>query len=158
MGVTKMIPTIAASLVVAALALSAQGQDSPAIPAGIDKLHKDDIVATLARDPDALTELLDDDAVVLQPGVPPIVGKAAFHDFIKKAIAKSPSVKVVKYVPDIRDVQVAGNVAYEWGYFDAVQKGSDEQAPASLHATFIRVMKRQPDGSWKFTRASWCPD
>jgi ketosteroid isomerase-like protein len=121
-------------------------------------LHNDDITATIARDCDALTALLDDDAVLLQPGTPPIVGKAAFHDFMKTAIAKSPSVKVVKYVPDIRDIQVAGNVAYEWGYFDAVQKSSDQQAAQSLRAKFVRVMKRQADGSWKFTRVIWLPD
>jgi len=53
--------------------------------------------------------------VFLQPGTPPIVGKAAFHDLMKQALAKSPSLKVVKYEPDIHDVQVAGNVADEWG-------------------------------------------
>lgn len=155
---TKMISILAAFLFAAAFVWSAHRQDSPAIPAGIEKLHKDDIRATVARDPDALTALLDEDAVLLQPGAPPILGKKAFHDFMKKAVAKSPSVKAVKYVPDIRDIQVAGNVAYEWGYFEAVQKSSDEEAPESLRAKFIRVMKRQPDDSWKFTRVIWFAD
>jgi uncharacterized protein (TIGR02246 family) len=128
------------------------------VPAGIESLHKDDITATVARDADALTALWDDDAILLQPGSPPIIGKAAFHDFMKQALAKSPSVKVVKYLPDIRDIQVARNVAYEWGYFDAAQKSSDQQAPESLRAKLLRVMKRQPDGSWKFTRVMWLPD
>ena len=75
-----------------------------------------------------------------------------------QALAKSPSVKVVKYVPDIRDVQVAGNVAYEWGYFDASHKSSEQQAAQGLHAKLLRVMKRQSDGSWKFTRVMWLPD
>ena len=158
MGMIKMISILATSVFAAAFTWSAHGQNSNAIPAGIEKLHKDDIIATIARDADALTALLDDDAVLLQPEAPPIVGKEAFHDFMKKAIAKSPSVKVVKYVPDIRDIQVAGDVAYEWGYFDAVQKSSDQQAAQSLRAKFIRVMKRQPDGTWKFTRVIWLPD
>ena len=155
---TKMISILATSLFTAAFAWSAHGQNSAAIPAGIERLHKDDITATIARDADALTALLDDDAVLLQPGTPPIIGKAAFHDFMKQALAKSPSVKVVKYVPDIRDIQVTGNVAYEWGYFDAAQKSSDQQAPENLRAKLLRVMKRQPDGSWKFTRVMWLPD
>ena len=155
---TKMISILATSLFATAFAWSAHGQNSDAIPAGIEKLHKDDITATIARDVDALTALLDDDAVLLQPGTAPIVGKAAFHDFMKQALAKSPSVKVVKYVPDIHDIQVAGNVAYEWGYFDAVQKSSEQQAPESLRAKLLRVMRREPDGSWKFTRVMWLPD
>jgi uncharacterized protein (TIGR02246 family) len=153
-----MISILATSIFTAAFAWSAHGQNSAAIPAGIERLHKDDITATIARDADALTALLDDDAVLLQPGTPPIIGKAAFHDFMKQALAKSPSVKVVKYVPDIRDIQVTGNVAYEWGYFDAAQKSSDQQAPENLRAKLLRVMKRQPDGSWKFTRVMWLPD
>ena len=121
-------------------------------------MHKDDITATIARDVDALTALLDDDAVLLQPGTPPIVGKVAFHDFMKQALAKLPSAKVLKYVPDIRDIQVAGSVAYEWGYFDATQKSSEQQAAESVRAKLLRVMKRQPDGSWKFARVMWLPD
>jgi ketosteroid isomerase-like protein len=155
---TKMISILATSIFTAAFAWSAHGQNSAAIPAGIESLHKDDITATVARDADALTALWDDDAILLQPGSPPIIGKAAFHDFMKQALAKSPSVKVVKYLPDIRDIQVAGNVAYEWGYFDAAQKSSDQQAPERLRAKLLRVMKRQPDGSWKFTRVMWLPD
>jgi ketosteroid isomerase-like protein len=77
---------------------------------------------------------------------------------MKHAFAESPSVKVVKYVPDIRDIQVAGNLAYEWGYFEAAQKSSDQQAPESLRAKLLRVMKRQPDGSWKFTHVMWLPN
>lgn len=155
---TKMISIIAASLFTAAFAWSAHEQNSTAVPAGIERLHKDDIAATVARDADALTALLDDDAVLLQPGTPPIIGKAAFHDFMTQALAKSPSVKIVKYVPDIRDIEVAGDVAYEWGYFDATQKSSEQQAPENLRAKLLRVMKRQPNGSWKFTRVMWLPD
>jgi len=155
---TKMISTLVAFLFGAGFAWSSHGQNSGTIPAGIEKLHKDDITATIARDADALTALWDDDGVLLQPGTPPIVGKAAFHDFMKEALAKSPSVKVVKYVPDIRDIQVAGDAAYEWGYFEAAQRSSEQQAPQSLRAKLLRVMKRQPDGSWKFTRVMWLPD
>lgn len=154
---TKMISFLATFLFTAAFAWSAHGQN-PAVATGIEKLHQEDIVATVSRDADALTALWDEDAVLLQPGTAPIVGKAAFHDFLKKALASSPSVKIVKYVPDIRDLQVVGNIAYEWGYFDAVQKSSEQQAPQDLRAKMLRVMKRQPDGSWKFSRIMWLPD
>src|SRR5215831_9363057 len=146
----KMISILATSLVAATFVWSKRGQNSSAIPAGIEKLHEDDIGATIARDADALTATWDNDAVLLQPGTPPIVGKAAYHDFMKAAFAKSPSVKVEKYVPDIRDIEVAGDVAYEWGYFEAVQKSSEQQALQGLRAKLLRVMKRQADGSWKF--------
>ncbi len=155
---SNMISILAGTVFVAVFTCSAHGQNSATVPAGIEKLHKADIAATVARDVDALTALWDDDAVLLQPGTPPVSGKKAFHDFMEQALVKSPSVQVVKYVPDIRDVQVAGNVAYEWGYFDARQKSPDQQAPINLRAKLLRIMRRQPDGSWKFTRVMWLPD
>lgn len=82
----------------------------------------------------------------------------AFREFIKQSFAKSPSGKVLKYVPDIRDVQVAGDVAYEWGYFDSTFRASDQEQPVSFRAKFIRVLKQQPDGTWKFTRVIWTPE
>ena len=111
---TKMVSILATSLFAAAFACPTHGQNSTAIPAAIEKLHQDDIIATIARDADGLAALWDDDAVLLQPGGPPIVGKAAFHDFVKQDFAKSPAAKVLKYMPNIRDIQVAGNLAYEW--------------------------------------------
>lgn len=128
------------------------------IPPGIEKLHQADITATLARDVEALTALWDDDAVLLQPGAPAITGKSAFRDFVKQSYAKSPSAKVLKYVPDFRDLRVAGHVAYEWGYFDSTFKPSEQEQPVSFRAKFVRVLKQQSDGSWKFTRIIWTPE
>lgn len=146
------------SLFAAAVAWPTHGQNSATVPGGIEALHQNDITATVARDPNALTALFDDDAVLLQPGIPPIIGKAAIKDFMQQALAKSPSVKIVKYVPNIRDVQIAGDLAVEWGYFEAVQKSPNQSAPQELRAKLLRVMKRQADGSWKFTRVMWLLD
>jgi len=71
-----MVSILATSLFTAAFVSSSHGQNSVAIPAGIEQLHKDDIAATLARDAEALTALWADDGVLLQPGIPPIIGKA----------------------------------------------------------------------------------
>lgn len=128
------------------------------VPAGIEKLHHDDVVATLARDAEALTALWDADGVLLQPGVPAIMGKAAFYTFIQQSFAKSPTGKVLKYVPDIRDVQVSGGVAYEWGYFDSTFQPSEQQQPVNFRAKFVRVLKQQADGTWRFTRVIWTPE
>jgi len=155
---TKMIYILGVCIFITAFVWSSHGQNSAAISAGIQKLHQDDIAATIARDADALTALWDDDAVLLQPGTPPVIGKSAFHDFMKQAILNSANVKVVTYAPDIRDIRVVGDVAYEWGYFEAAQKGSDQKALQRLRAKLLRVMKRQSDGSWKFTRVMWLPD
>ena len=129
-----------------------------AIATGIERLHQADVAATLARDVEALTALWDADAVLLQPGQPAVAGKSAFREFIKQSFAKSPSGKVLKYLPDVRDVQVAGDVAYEWGYFDSTFRPSDQEQPVAFRAKFVRVLKQQPDGTWRFTRVIWTPE
>lgn len=129
-----------------------------AIPAGIEKLHQADVDATLARDAEALTALWYADAVLLHPGQPAITGKSAFREFVEQSFAKSPSAKVLKYVPDLRDVQVVGGLAYEWGYFETTFRASDQEQPVTFRAKFVRVLKQQSDGSWKFTRAIWTPE
>ena len=128
------------------------------VPAGIEKLHQADVAATLARDIDGLTTLWDDEAVLLQPGQAPIVGRVAFREFVKQNFAKSPSAKVLKYKPDIRDVQVVGGVAYEWGYFDSTFQTAEEAPPVMFRARFVRVLRQQADGSWKFTRVIWAAE
>jgi len=84
-----------------------------------------------------------EDAILLQPGQAPIVGKAAFEELVMQNFAKSPSAKVLKHTPDIRDLQVRGSVAYEWGFFDSTYKPFEE-APITFRARLVRVLKNRP--------------
>jgi uncharacterized protein (TIGR02246 family) len=128
------------------------------LPAGIEKLHQDDVAATLTRDLEGLTALWDDDGVLLQPGQSPIIGKTVFREFLKQNLAKSASTKVLKYAPEIRDVHVEGDVAYEWGFFDSTVMSSDNEQPTNFRARFVRILRRQPDGSWRFSQVLWAPE
>lgn len=124
----------------------------------INQLHKQDIEATLSSDIGQLVALWSDDGVLINPGGPPIAGKAAIQNFLTQSFAKNPTSKVLKYEPEITDLQISGEVAYEWGYFSATREDSPTGERSSLRARFLRVMKRQPDGSWKFARVMWSPE
>jgi ketosteroid isomerase-like protein len=63
--------------------------------------------------------------------------------------------KVLKYSPEILDLGIEGNMAYEWGFFEATNQPSADSKPVSFRGRFLRVMKRQPDGSRKFVRVKW---
>src|SRR5207245_2478836 len=73
--------------------------------AGIEKLHQQDIAATLSRDPVALTDLWTDDAVRLGPGQPAQVGKQAIRESNERWSAR-PGVKVLSYVPETKDLTI----------------------------------------------------
>ncbi len=75
----------------------------------------------------------------------------------EKQLRKNSGVKVLAYRPDFRDLQVAGGWAIEWGYFDTSFLEFAEGQAKSFREKFLRMMKRQPDGSWKFSRVMWNP-
>jgi uncharacterized protein (TIGR02246 family) len=125
------------------------------IPAGIQKLHQQDIDATVSRDLGKLTNLWAEDGVLLGQGDEPLAGKEAIEASLKQNFAAHPTMKVLKYVPEITDLQVVGDTAYEWGFFDVTHQLSADSKPASFRARFLRIMRRQPDGSWKFVRVMW---
>jgi uncharacterized protein (TIGR02246 family) len=123
--------------------------------AAIDKLHQQDITATLARDPKALADLFSDTAVLLEPGQPAIIGRAAILAENEQEQKANPNMKIVSYKPDIRNLEIRGNCAYEWDTFEASYKESDKGEVKSFRAKALRVLERQSDGSWKFSRVMW---
>jgi hypothetical protein len=87
--------------------------------AAIEKLHQQDIAATVARDPVALTELWTDDAIRIGLGQPGEVGKRAIELSNERQTANK-GLKVLSYVPETRDFSfLDGGWAVEWRSFTA---------------------------------------
>jgi uncharacterized protein (TIGR02246 family) len=120
--------------------------------AAIEKLHRADVEATLTQDPSLLINLWSDDCVKL--GVPglAVVGKKAMQEVYEKFRSDYPDFKVLRYTPEIQDVQVADGWAIEWVYYEATYKMSPKDNPVSMRRKDLRVLKRQSNGSWKFAR------
>ena len=107
-GVGGVMKVLSADVVVGALTtLAGQVVQRPAAPAGsnrgrdadlavIEKLHQQDIAATLYRDPVALTDLWTDDAVRLGPGQRADVGKQAIRESNARWSAR-PAFNVLTY-------------------------------------------------------------
>ncbi len=112
--------------------------------AGIERLHQLDIETTISGKADELAKLWDKDAVRLIPDSPVDIGKAAIYAADKKEETEGNAC----YKPEIKDVQIAGDWAFEWGYFSYKESANAK----AIHGKVLRVIKRQPDGSWKFSR------
>ena len=124
--------------------------------AAIEKLHQQDIAATLSRDPVALTDLWTDDAIRLGPGQPAEVGKQAIRESNERWSAR-PGFKVLTYVPEIKDLTIWDGWAVEWGYFTASYVESPGGEPKQIRGARLWVLKKLPDGSWKVFRAMGTP-
>src|SRR5437868_13476262 len=110
----------------AAVALRAQ-DSGPAQQAklGIERLHQQDIEATLSGKADDLAKLWDSEAVRIQPGRPAEIGKAMIYANDKDWEAKGGG-PTLCYKPEIKDVQIAGDWAFEWGYFSYKETAQDK--------------------------------
>jgi len=129
---------------------NAQTQDL----AAIEKLLKQDIVASLSRDTAALTELWTDDAVRLGPPADPDIGKEAIRSTNERFKAATPELRVLSYVPENKELKVmADGWAYVWGHFTASYVESLGGEVKRVRGTRLMVLKKQPDGSWKCARA-----
>jgi ketosteroid isomerase-like protein len=122
--------------------------------AGIERLHQQDVEATFSGKADDLAKLWDEEAVRISPGVPAEIGKAAIYAGDKRDEANGFVGHTVCYKPDIKDLQIQGDWAFEWGYFS--YRGRGEAKPG--RGKMLRVIKRQPDGSWKFARVIDFPE
>ena len=109
----------------------------------IEQLHQHDVEATLSGKADDLAKLWDSDAVRIGQGGTVEIGKAVIYATDKREEASS-----LCYKPEIKDLQIAGDWAFEWGYFSYKQSANTKAGRGKV----LRVIKRQPDGSWKFTR------
>ena len=120
--------------------------------AAIEKLHQQDIAATLSRDPVALTDLWTDDAVRLGPGPPAEVGKQAIRESNERQTANK-SFKVLSYVPETKDLTfLDGGWAVEWRTYTASYVDSPGGEPKQVRGTVLGVYKKLSDGSWKAFR------
>ncbi len=133
-------------------ALAASVQDRGADRAAVERFRQQDIAATVARDPVALTDLWTDDAIRLGIGAPAEISKAAIRASNERQTANK-DFKVLSYVPETRDlVFLDGGWAVEWRSFTASYVASTGSEPIQARGTLLVVLKKMPDGSWKAFR------
>ena len=138
---------LSVAVVVGTLTASAGQVGRDADLATIEKFRQLDIAATLSRDPGALTDLWTDDAIRLGQGRPAEVGKRAIRESNERWSAR-PSVKVLGYVPETKDLTIWDGWVVEWGYFSGSYVESPDGEPKQIHGTRLMVLKKLPDGSW----------
>lgn len=120
----------------------------------IAKLQEQAIAANTAYDIDKLVALTTEDVVFLPPGRAPVVGQQALRRYYE-ALEGSGTAQVLAYKEDWQEVRIVGDYAFQWGTISERVKPSYSapETAGAVHA--MRVLQRQPDGSWKIARAIW---
>ncbi|HEV2703501.1 MAG TPA: nuclear transport factor 2 family protein [Steroidobacteraceae bacterium] len=97
----------------------------------------------------ALSALTDDDHIALPPGAAPLMGKAANVAVNGRIYQQS---RVDEHWTPLETV-IDGNLAYQRGTFTAVATPKAAGGTVrSISGSFLRIYRRQPDGSWVMTR------
>lgn len=122
--------------------------------AAFEKLYQEDIAATLALDPVALTELWTDDAVRIGPVPPAEVGKQAIREGNERLTANK-EMKVLSYVPEYKEmIFLGGGWEVEWRPYTVSFVTSPGGPPVHLRGMVLGVHKKLPDGTWKGFRGA----
>lgn len=122
----------------------------------IQELEQRDIAASKKNDIEALVALWVDDGVLLQPGMAPVVGKEAIRKLLLEQQRQPARVETTSYEENWKEVRISGAYAFEWGQIGATLKLPDgKDIRQSVNA--IRVLAKQPDGSWRVARVAIVP-
>ena len=113
-------------------------------------LQKQVDAAIIGGDTDRYLSMLSDDAVLMPPDGPPIVGKAQIRAWSKEM---SKRLRIQTYAPVDEEVVVAGDWAFRRSGFvwTAVLDGQ----PINDSGKFIIIYKRENDGAWRVARDIW---
>lgn len=122
----------------------------------IVQLECRDAQAAQINDVDTLISLWTDDGVLLMPGANPVVGKPSIRRLLETQKQQSAGIKTVSYDEDWTERRTNGNAAWEWGSISVSIELPDGRR-MSQKAFMLRILSRQPDGTWKFARAIGTP-
>jgi uncharacterized protein (TIGR02246 family) len=114
----------------------------------IDVVNRRDVQFALANDADMMMSQWTDDIVLLQSGAPIMRGRAAIAEVFRSV--ESP--EVIDYVLDVQEVKVLGDYAFQWGAYRYSMRPRGGGETVQTSGKIMRILQRQPDGSWKIHR------
>jgi uncharacterized protein (TIGR02246 family) len=124
----------------------------------IEALNQHDVEAVLAGDAAALVTQWTEDLVAIPPAGPLLRGRAAYAAVAEQTRDQMEAIEVLENVVDFEEVKVLGDYAYEWGTFRSSMRPRGGGETVSYSGKLMRILQRQPDGTWKMHRAIWTND
>lgn len=124
---------------------------------GIQELDDAEIKANLALDVHALELLWDPDIVTMPPGHAAVVGLEANSQYLEQEAKEMGNFQILGYEQSWQEVRIMGEYTYEYGSIHTRVSPMDPGAGKEIDRSYniMRILKRQPDDSWKIYRAIW---
>jgi uncharacterized protein (TIGR02246 family) len=134
------------------------GESRPLSPADEEGIRAADLAfaaAANAGNIDGVIAIYADDASLLPPGFPPQEGR----DAIRKFWGGLLGAYTVRFDVNSDKIEGRGDLAYAVGHYklSATPKAKGPP-PIEEEGKFVEVLKRQPDGSWKYVVDMYSPN
>jgi uncharacterized protein (TIGR02246 family) len=114
----------------------------------IEAINQRDVQFALANDAAMMMSQWTDDFVLLPPAGPIMRGRSV----IAEAFRGVESPEIVESVLDIQEIKVLGDHAFEWGTYHYSVRPRTGGETVRTSGKLMRILQRQPDGSWKMYR------
>jgi len=112
-------------------------------------IHRTDanwLAAAASHDLNRVLPFWADDATILVPGVPPIIGKEAIRKYVTESFA-TPGFSITWKTEKV-EVSQSGDLAYSTGTNRVSLNGPDGKS-LTEEGRGVTIWKKQTDGSWK---------
>jgi len=109
-------------------------------------------LASEGRDVERMIAYWTDDAVVLPPGLPAVVGKSALRDYVSTSL-RIPGFRITWASTDVR-ISPDGNLAYMFSRNAVTLNGPDGE-PVTTTGRAVTIWRRDPDGIWRCAVDIW---
>jgi len=122
------------------------------------ELGKHGSLFALSKDLDDFLSVWTEDMVALPPGQAPVIGKAGFRRMLEKWHEQLRGYSLGSHNESWQgEGPKGGDYIFAWGTITVELnplRGTEAQ-PIRKKYHAMRMLKRQPDGSWKFHRIIW---
>jgi ketosteroid isomerase-like protein len=109
-------------------------------------------VACEGRDIDRILSYWTDDAVVLPPDLPTIVGKTALRRYVESSL-QMPGFQITWSSSDVV-LSPDGNLAYMFSK-NAVTVNGQDGTPVTMNGRAVTIWRRELDGEWRCAVDIW---
>jgi uncharacterized protein (TIGR02246 family) len=103
----------------------------------------------LARDVDKFVTYYADDAVLLLPNEPPLVGREAIAGGLKPLLS-DPNFSITFHASKV-EVAKSGDMGYTRGRYTMTVTDTASKKVVSDKGTYVTCWRKSPDGTWKAT-------
>jgi ketosteroid isomerase-like protein len=118
----------------------------------IDAMRERIDAAWLRSDADGITGYLAEDAILLPPNSPRLVGREQINRWLREFFQHYTMTELA--MPE-RELTVVGSLAVERSVYEWSLAAHDGGEPIRDHANWVGVWRQAPDGSWAEVCGIW---